>query len=202
MTKRLLLIGMALLSLVLLSAQPCSAQLISESAVLGIYDDQAMTQNHGVMDSPSKVVWLGFRIADPALFDGFTSLEFSIGGLQAFPAYIVEFFNNPTVILGTLAAPADTLTGSGGVDVAWGSCMPTTFLVGRVTLIGAPPTNHTLTILRRFPPANPNWTYPLAMMCDSPCDFCHYHLVPGAYILNPLVGIERASWTTVRELYR
>ncbi len=151
------------LLLLRLAAWPCRAQ----EAVLGIYDDSAMTQTHGVMDGPSKELWLGVGAMNPPPFDGFTGAEFSIDGLQDFSLYTVEFLGEPNLVLGTLAAPADTSTGSGGINVAWPRCVPSETLIAHLTLYAAtPPENQVLTVRRR------------------------------------LIGVEGATWSRVRLLYR
>jgi len=193
-------VGLAVLLLAGLSSCPCRAQ---EAALLGIYDDPAMTQTHGIMDGTSKVLWLGVRFLGPVPGDGFTGAEFSIAGLQPFSLYTVEFLGDPSVVLGTVAAPADTLNGMGGLSVAWPRCLPDETLLARLTLHApVPPQNQTLTVRRRYPPSSPLWPVPRLWSCDAPCFGCSIHVVPGTYVLNPLVGSESATWSAVRHLFR
>jgi hypothetical protein len=190
----------ASLALVALFACPGRAQ---DSAVLGIYEDAALSQTHGIMDGPSKELWIGVHFVNPVPGGGFTGAEFSIAGLEAFALYTVEFLDSPAVVLGTLAAPADTLNGSGGVDVAWPLCRPDGTVLARLTLYApSPPQNQALVVRRMYPPSNPLMSFPFLMPCDIPCYGCHVDVVPGTYTLNPLVGTESATWSSVRQLYR
>jgi hypothetical protein len=54
------------------------------TGTLGIYDDAAMSLDHGIMDGHVKEVFIGLRYDAPNAGDGMTGLEFSVAGLEPF----------------------------------------------------------------------------------------------------------------------
>jgi len=184
---------------VLLAAAPAGAQW---TATLGIYDDAAMSADHGVMDGLVKEVFVGLRFGPTDPYPGMTGLEFSIAGLEPFFVLSVDWLQAPVVTFGTVAAPADTLAGTGGVTVAWPTCLEGDRVVAKLVLAaGTPPQNHALQVRRRYPPTNPLWHSAVAMTCDLPCFGCHYRLDGPPYVLNPLIGVEPHTWGAVKRLY-
>jgi hypothetical protein len=179
-------------------AGPCGAA--TELAVFGIYDDEAMTQSIGSMEGSYKVVYAGVRALEEPL--EFTGLEFSIAGLEAFDAVLVDWPSAPSVVVGTIAAPADTTTGTGGVDAAWPTCQVGDRLILRLQLLAATPPQHQALQVRRHYPPNPYMPYVWGATCDDPCFGCHVRFVTPEYVLNPVVGIEAGGWGAVKGLYR
>lgn len=171
------------------------------SGHLGIFDDAAMTQPFGQMTGPTKSIYVGMS-SDGNLGGNSTGFEFSISGLDAFAGYTLHWALPPAVVLGDVAAPLDTLTGTGGLNVAWATC----FTGGRAFLEiqlfqPAPPLNHVLRVHKRFPPSNPQYPYPRAATCDAPC-YCVFVLRGDSYVLNPTVGVESTRWSVIKRLYR
>lgn len=168
---------------------------------LGIYDDPAMTQNSGIMDGPMKSVWVGMPVDGP-LGGRSTGYEFSILGLDAFTTVLTQYPIAPNIALGDVAAPPDTTMGTGGLNVAWPTCLPPGQAFLELQLFDLdPPQNHVLRVLKRFPPSNPQFPYPRAFTCDAPC-FCVFVLRGETYILNPTVQTEATQWTAIKSLYR
>lgn len=177
---------------------PASAQW---TATLGIYDDPGMSRDHGTMDGPFKEVFVGIRFDVPP--GDITGLEFSVAGLEPFVYVMLDWMQPaPTVVLGTIATPADTLNGRGGLNAAWSTCQVGDRVVLKLVLFAVtPPQNHVLQVRRRYPPSNPQWSYPLAVTCDVPCYGCHYRLRGPVYWLNPTVGVEPRTWGGIKRLY-
>jgi hypothetical protein len=167
---------------------------------LGIFDDVAMTQAFGAMDGPMKSVWIGMPAG--SIFAGnVAGFEFSVSGLQAFDFVLPAYPISPVVVIGGVAAPSDTTTGMGGINVGWASCLPAGQPFMELQLFDPmPPQDHELRILRRFPPSNPAFPYPRTFDCGQ-C-FCVYVLRGESYILNPTVRSESKSWTAIKHLYR
>lgn len=171
------------------------------TGTLAIYDDPAMTLDHGAMEGPTKVVYLGVHLDPPA--DGFSGLEFSIAGLEVFDAVIPTWLSDPAAVLGSLAAPVDTINGTGGIQVAWPACRPTDTIVAQLLLVAiSPPQEAALVIQRRYPPSNPQLSYPWGPTCDAPCFGCHWRFTGGTYTLNPVVAVEPTGWGAIKNLYR
>lgn len=183
----------------LLTATTAAAQW---PATLGIYDDAALSQDSGTMDGPLKEIYLGLSFDPADRYPGMTGLEFSIAGLEPFVLVSVEWMPPPVVALGTLAAPADTLAGTGGIAIAWATCLEADRVIAKLVLAASvPPQNHTLQVRRRYPPSNPLLAYALAWTCDMPCFGCHYRLTGPAYVLNPLIAVEPRTWGAIKRLY-
>ena len=183
---------------IVLAARSAAAQW---PGTLGIFDDQAMTVTHGTMEGTSKEVYLGIRLDPPG--DGFTGIECSIAGLEQFLYYAADWQNGPGVVVGSLAAPVDTIAGTGGINVAWPTCQMGERVVMRLLLVAAaPPQDAVLEVRRRYPPSSNQFTYPYATTCDQPCFGCHWKLRGGTYTLNPTIGVDASSWSAIKSLYR
>lgn len=171
------------------------------SGRLAIYDDAAMTQAFGVMTEATKSIYVGMPV-EGTLGGYATGYEFSISGLDAFDAYTLYFPITPVAVIGNVVAPTDTISGTGGLNVAWPLCHPRGQAFLEIRLFEPePPLNHVLQVHRRFPPTNPQFPYPRAASCDSPC-FCTFILRGESYVLNPTVRTEAAAWTAIKRLYR
>jgi len=168
---------------------------------LGIFDDPAMMQPFGIMDGPMKSVWVGMPVGGPlgGLSVGY---EFSVSGLDAFTGVLTRYPIAPNGAIGDVAAPPDTTTGSGGLNVAWVTCLsPGQAFLELVLIDPDPPQNHVLRVHKRFPPSSPKFPYPRAAPCDAPC-FCVFTLRGEAYVLNPTIRTENLNWTAIKNLYR
>lgn len=192
--------GSILASLLAIAAFVAPSGAATGLAVFGIYDDEAMTQRIGSMEGSYKVVFAGVRALEEPL--EFTGLEFSIAGLEAFDAVLVDWPSAPNVVVGTIAAPADTTTGTGGVNAAWPTCQVGDRLVLRLQLLAATPPQHQVLQVRRRYPATFPYTYAYGVICDDPCFGCHVRFVTPEYVLNPIVGVEAWGWGAVKGLYR
>jgi hypothetical protein len=189
----MLRLGFLLSVLVAVSAQ-------AQHNRLGIFDDQAMTQAFGVMDGPMKSVWIGMP-AGSVFAGNVAGFEFSVSGLEAFDFVLPVYPISPTVVIGNVAAPPDTTTGMGGINVGWALCLPPAQPFMELQLFDPmPPQDHELRILRRFPPSNPTFPHPRAFDCGQ-C-FCVFVLRGESYILNPTVRAETRSWSAIKQLYR
>lgn len=190
----------AVVAVLLVSAATGNAQ-TQFSDRLGIYDDPAMMQTFGIMDGPIKSVWVGMPV-DGSLSGHSTGYEFSISGLEAFTSVLTQYPIAPSVALGNVAAPPDTTMGTGGLSVAWATCLPPGQAFLELQLMDLdPPQNHVLRVLKRFPPSNPQFPYPRGWTCDAPC-FCVNVLRGESYILNPIVHAENTNWSAIKSLYR
>ncbi|MFQ5598982.1 MAG: hypothetical protein ACE5G2_00355 [Candidatus Krumholzibacteriia bacterium] len=175
--------------------------------VLGVYDDIDLTRNSGIVTGTTKDVFLGIKYDPNAGFDGLKAVEFSITGLSSF-IVTKEPFDNPTVALGEPAAPADTLVGSGGMNLAWANCLNGDRALMKMTLIilGAVDDNTVLQVVRKFPRSNPNADQHFNQ-CDDPA-FTITRVTGGCYVLNPVgtlpcsVAVEESTWSAIKTLYR
>ncbi len=166
-----ILAGFLCLALALGSAQPAGAQSPRTDCVLGLYDDEAMTQTIGTPSGSSKAIYLGIK------YDGvtpaqLTGIEFSISGLAPFDV-VVEPRDDPAVVLGTPQTPAgiDSLYGQGGMNIAWAQCLPGERVLARLTLVPKtlwPSGGAALEVRRHYPPSNSALPYPLVVDCDEP----------------------------------
>jgi len=177
----------------LLSAVPAVAQ---SQAVLEVFDDPGFTQRTGTMDGPAKVLYVRLLPA----YGEYVGVEFSLTGLQDFAAVIPSFPVAPTLLLGSVVAPEDSL-GEGGLNVAWLSCQTNEPFM-TLTLVSAdPPENRVIQVARRYPPSNPNEACPRQVLCDN-CFFSSPRIVGESYVLNPTVSSEDQSWAAVKHLFR
>jgi hypothetical protein len=172
------------------------------TGTLAICDDPGMTLTQGAMEGPSKEVYLGVRLDHPPT-DGFAGLEFSIAGVEQFDAVIPTWLNDPAAVIGSLAAPVDTVNGTGGIQVAWPVCQSDDVVVARLLLVAlSPPQDAALVIKRRYPPSNLYYDYPWGGTCDAPCFGCHWRFTGGTYTLNPSVAVRPMGWGAIKSLYR
>jgi len=164
--------------------------------IIGIFDDPEMTLTSGSMRGTTKRLYVA---VDPRSFSGTTGLEFSIVGLEPF-TIVEQYLDSPVIVLGSAPAPPDTTTGTGGVNVAWASCLKGSRVFLYLDLsTPTPPENHVLSVHKRFPPSNPAAAFPRHISCD--CDFCLYTTHGGTYVLNPPVGAIAHDWGAIKALY-
>jgi hypothetical protein len=187
----------ALLLGVALCATAARAQ-VRYAGTIGIFDDLNMTRTSGVMDGMSKELFIGV-VTDPPLETEYTGFQFSISGLQPF-VHVVEVIGTPTVVLGDIAAPLDTLTGTGGIAIAWPTCMTESVFLKLRLFAASPPENHVLRVHKLFPPSNPYFPFPQGSTCDVPC-LCPRAYRGGSYVLNPNVAVEPGTWSAIKRLY-
>lgn len=184
--------------------------------LLGIFDDTAMTSNRGTMTPlVPKDIYVGIQF--DAGFTELTGIEFSIAGIRQVPDGIFLLSTEPLVptpiVIGSVPSPEDTSstsTGTGGMNVAWSSCLVGSQALLRLTLLTlAPISNHVIEVKRRYPAPNPNFRTPLFVQCDEPA-FSKVRVMGGCYGINvsagPLpcdvvVGVERTTWSQVKALY-
>jgi len=192
-----------LLIATLLLVAPCAAAQVNYYGTLGIYDDPAHTQPFGSMTPGLKTLYIGVDI-DPSseLGIGLTGLEFSVSGLDAVFLLGIDVQPTPVVVFGDIHAPADTAIGTGGINIAWSECI----LDSGVSIalnIGspAPPTDHVLQVLPRFPPNFSWFPHAFAVPCVGPC-LCFMALEGRSYTLNPAVATEHHTWGAVKNLFR
>jgi len=169
------------------------------TSTIGIYDDPAGTRSFGTMDSNPKFVYLVVRL-DGSAGEGYTGLECSIAGLEAFAGHLLFWHTPPQVVIGSFRV--DPATGLGGLNVAWGTCQNDDHEVVQLALFApTPPENLILRVEMRHPPTNPSFTYPLGVECDAPCFGCHWRFESIPYVLNPTVGVALTTWGAIKSLY-
>jgi hypothetical protein len=194
-----------------------------DDCLLGIFDDINLNKNWGtVTPGALKDIYIGIRLG--AGETGVTGLEFSVAGMRQTEDGIlvtaVEGVTDPApnIILGQIAAPADTTagsTGQGGINAAWPSCIEGTRALLKVSFLAfAPlPTNKVLKVLRKYPPTAPDHPFPILIRCDNPV-FTKVVVNPGCYVINwdettpepsgciAFTGVTAKTWSTVKEMYR
>ena len=193
--------------------------------VLGLYDQPQMLTNYGtVTPMVAKDIYIGFK-PGPGL-PGLVVIEFSVSGMRQAEDGIlflsVEGITSPlpSVVLGSLLAPADTSATSvqtGGMDMAWSNCVSGPSSLAKVTFVTlAPISNKVFRVMHRFPPSNPHYgkAKPVVVGCDAPT-YSAWRVLGGCYIANwdgttpvncQLIDVPVAStpatWGSVKGLYR
>lgn len=220
MRKLMLLTVVGLLALpAVLSAQPLECL----DCKLGIWDEPELINNTGTISTGvPKDLYLGVRLAGSET--GITGLEFSVTGLllsSGFLVFPVEGLTDPlpNVTLGSVPAPADTTassSGTGGMNVAYPSCISGSGALLKITILyssATPLTNHVLKVIRKFPPSNTEFPYLLFTRCDAP-EYTKVAVPGGCYILNwdgttdPVnlcnveTAVEESTWSGMKQLYR
>ena len=197
------------------------------NCVLGVFDDQMMTQNFGIWAapaSPAKTVWVGI-LYDPATkgeLNGFTGVELSVDGIPAGPFGDPGFNGvpDPTVTIGsTIVTPDDEVAGTGGVNMAWDTCLQGDRAMIRIDMLSldAVPSDIVVQVRRKFPPGSPSFPQQLITQCNAPI-FTSTLVTGGCYVINPSVGVgqtvngctlvryitavEKNTWGRVKALYR
>lgn len=159
-------------------AQECAG------CTLALYADSAMTVQQAVPAGVSQTLYLGVRYM-PGAVPELSGVEFSVRGLEPF---LVSFtpFDSPPIVLGSPAAPVDTLVGAGGANVAWGRCLTGDRVLAKLVLVPRTvwPQSAVLHVDRRFPPGNPTLRSPLLTRCDDPV-FTTATLSGGTFLLGP-----------------
>ena len=195
-------IGPLIVSTILCAVLPAArAQYDQRHWTLGVYDDPSLTRSAGAMRESTKELWIGAR-ATLAPGEGFVGFEFGVAGLEPFMIVSAEWTPPPSIVIGNIASPADTTSGSGGLNVAWNVCVPSDRAFLKLVIgTPAPPEEHRLRITRRFPPSNPGREYPWGFSCDA-CIECWSQTHTSDYILNPSIRVEPVAWTSIKALYR
>ena len=167
---------------------------------IGIYDDPEMTRTTGVMTGSDKELFLGFKFHPESVYSSFGSLSFSIVGLSDID-HSFEILDDPSVVLGEVAAPEDTANG-GGIVIAWSACLPGDSIFGILTLHveGPPPKDLKLSISRWYSPNTPTSDFPRFGGCGR-CDFCESRIGSTEYTLNPSVAVLSRNWSAIKLLY-
>ncbi len=182
----------------LLVPMSVSAQITDcPNCILGIYDDQGLSKNFGSWDvetmGPLKSIFVGIKY-DPALIEqlsGLTSIELSVDGIPAGPLGPPAFkgIPDPTVTIGTdIRTPDDEVTGTGGVNMAWNSCLPGDRVLIQIDMLSLSPVANdiVLQVRRKFPPSSPSVQQQLLTQCNAPI-FTATTLGAGCYVINPTV---------------
>jgi hypothetical protein len=223
--KSLLFVVLALLAVPALGQQPPPWIHDCAGCVLGLYDQPEMLTNYGtVTPLVPKDLYIGFKPGPE--FPGLTGIEFSVSGLrQAEDGILVTAVEGitsppPTIILGSLPAPADTAATSvqtGGMNIAWAYCITGPRGLGKFTILTfSPLSNKVFRVMHRFPTTNPWYglTKPVAIGCDAPT-YSAWRVLGGCYIANwdgttPVncqltdipVAATPATWGSVKGMYR
>jgi len=192
-----------------------------DTCFLGLFDDLQLNKNFGdVASGTPKDIYVGL-ILDPALETGFTGLEFSVYGMRQTEDGILVLSVDaltssiPTVTLGNIPAPADTMaTGTvGGISWAWSGCQQGGAIIKIQILTFSTLSNKVFKVLRKFPPTNPAYPYPLLFRCDAP-EYTKSILPGGCYIANwdgttdpvelcsPRVPVTESTWSGMKQLFR
>jgi hypothetical protein len=174
--------------------------------VLGIWDDPAMTRNHGsIIVGQPKYVYVGIKFAGG--HSRLWSVSFSIAGLRQL-LVLAEEPLLPALVFGSVPAPADTSMSSqglGGIDIGWYSCLVGDQALLRVTLLASSEaTNQLLQVKRKYSTGFPDVSTPFFNQCDPPDT--RTRATGGYYILNwdgdPTVRVDGVTWSAVKEIYR
>ena len=222
MRKVLLAIAILMIPVSSFAADECPG------CLLGIFDNETLDKNYGTWvggnGDPAKVVWVGI-IYDPATieeFSGFTTVELSVSGLPTtiFGNQSFEGVPSPAITLGNaIETPLDEETGTGGVNMAWDSCIPGDRAFIKLSLLSFDLLGDDVVfrIRRKFPPGNPSDPVPLITKCDAPI-FTAATMEAGCYVLNPTNptpgtivdgcelknftnAVEGITWSTLKSLY-
>jgi hypothetical protein len=176
--------------------------------VLGIWDDPVLSTNLGeIVAGQPKDIYIGIKFAGG--FGETSGISFSVAGLREFLVTRVERIVPSFVVFGDIWAPADTSMasqGTGGMIVAWPGCLVGNQALLRVTILTfSEVTNAVLKVKRKYPAPHLDIRTPVIHQCDRPV-YTLTRVTGGFYILNwngdPSVGLEGATWTTVKHLYR
>jgi hypothetical protein len=197
------------------------AQVTCDDCYIGIYDDLALNKNFGaVTPFTEKEIYVAVHLGSGET--GVTGLEFSVSGMrQAEDGVLVSEVSGitdpaPNLIIGTIQAPVDTLTGSGGMNVSWPVCIPIT---GSAPLLKikfitfGPVVNKVFQVHKRFPPPNPTYQTQLFTRCDAPnytlvgakgqCYVAGYDgTTPSPGGCPTITPVEGQTWTGMKQLFR
>ena len=170
-----------------------------------------MTQNFGsIVPFTVKDIYLGIKYG--AGETGLTGIEFSISGWDPQVLWLqpVESVTSPAanIMLNSPIAPVDT-TQTGGMNVAWPSCIVGSQALLRFTVVWmnpVPPMNLVLQVRHRYPPSNPQFGLAGPVLVDCalppPEGYIAVRIAGGSYVLNPVVQTEGKTWGKVKGLYR
>jgi hypothetical protein len=187
-----------------------------QDCTLGIYDDAQLSKNFGTTTPfVAKEIYVGINLGNGRT--GVSTIEFSITGFN--PANVLVTNTEgatpiaPNVLLGSVQAPADTTTGSGGMNAAWMECVVGSGPLLKLTLLPINATPNTiLRVVRKFPTSNPNFLQSAVITaCDNP-NYTPSRVKGGCYVLawdgttNPtecplFTGVASTTWGTVKTLY-
>lgn len=206
-----------MLSCLLLLPALALAQDNCNDCLLGLFDEIGMVNNFGAMGAGTpKDIYVGLRLG--AAESGITGIEFSIAGIRQAEDGILVLAVEPvvptTIVIGTAPAPADTTTsstGTGGLNIAWSSCVTGSQALVKISLLSfAPVTNKVFRVKRKYPPGNPAFAAPLIVRCDAP-NFTKAKVPGGCYIAGytgtplpacPPVGVDEQTWSNIKGLFR
>jgi hypothetical protein len=184
---------------ILFAAQVATAQ-VPECRVcfLGIYDDKERTRTEGTTTGATKDVYIGVDLADQ--LTGFSAVGFSISGLEGLRVEY-EVLGNPIVQVGDCVAFHENC----GLVLGWdtANCQPARATVLRLTLStlnGVWPTNRELQVRLALPIGDPPLVDPYVTLCDDPAT-TNVSPIAGSYMLNRVLAVERATWSTTKTLF-
>lgn len=194
--------------------------------VLGIFDDQSLTQNFGFWDpatgSPLKTVWVGILYPSDSELGHVQGIELSVDGIldSAFGGPTVTVLDQPvtTPPHSDIRTPDDETNGTGGISVGWTHCIVGSRALIKIDMLSLSPVPNdiVLTVRRKFPPSNPMATSPLLSQCNTPI-FTSTTVTGGCYVINPTVepgevvggctlaeptSVKSRPWSTIKRLYR
>jgi hypothetical protein len=193
--------ALAVLVILCVAGRDARAQYDPPHWTLGVYDDPGLTHSEGAMLAATKELWIGAR-ATITPGEGFVGFEFGVAGLEPFTIISAEWTPPTSILVGDIAAPTDTVSGSGGLSVAWNLCVPSDqAFLKLVIATPSPPEDHVLRITRRFPPSTPGRAFPSGFSCDA-CTACWGRTHTSDYVLNPSIAVESAGWASIKGLYR
>ena len=175
--------------------------------VLGIWDDPALTRNHGeIVVGQPKDIYVGIKFAEG--FNELLGISLSVAGLREFLVLGVTTIGPTITNCDSPSAPADTSAashGTGGCTFGWYGCLADDQALLRVTILTySSITNGLLQVKRRYPP-HPGAGTPVFLQCNDPL-YTPTRVKGGLYILNwngdPTVRVDPAMWSTVKQRYR
>ena len=175
--------------------------------VLGIWDDPALTRNHGeIIVGQPKDIYVGIKFAEG--FNEVIGIALSVAGLRAFLVLGVTAIVPTMTNCDNLSAPADTSAASygiGGCTFGWYDCLAGDQALLRVSILSfSSVTNGLLQVKRHYPPL-PDARTPVFFQCNDPL-YTPTRVKGGLYILNwdgdPTVGVDDAAWSRLKQLYR
>lgn len=186
--------------------------------VLGIWDDPAMTSDHGTIEPlVPKELYVGLELADD--IDDVSGVEFSIAGLDQDGLFLLGAIplGPRALVFGTVPAPRDTTEDSteiGGASAAWSECRPNGEALLKLVVFALEEiSDRVLVVKRSYPPTNPSWHTPLLVRCDPPL-YSVARVSGGCYVLNPtgapapcpqahaVVAVQPETWSGVKQLFR
>lgn len=214
--RKLLLVALGVLALPTLAmaqTQDCA------DCVLGIFDgpDINATTNCGTIGvGAPKDVYLGVRLSGAET--GVSGIEFSIAGMEGLLLIGTEALTPASVTLGSPPAPADTSatsTGTGGMNVAWATCLSGSQQLIKLSLLSfGPQADKVLKVMHKFPPSNLNYNlHAVLTRCDPP-NFTAVRVSTGCFTLNPSdpagppgcrcfsTPVEAKTWGAMKRLYQ